>query len=218
MTPVRQRLLARAKAIGDDANLRFFREWLKNPLKVAAISPSSRDLTDKMLEQLPDGATRVIELGGGTGVFTEGILERGIAPDDLFVLELNQTLHAHLIQRFPGATVVCGDAREVDQLARRSGWLAHGGADAVISGLGILSMGRAMQKAVLKAAFNAMKPGGRFIQFTYGPVTPVAREVLAELDLVSRKTGFALLNLPPATVFRITRSKSKRVPASAPAR
>src|SRR5579862_9194564 len=87
----------------------FFRQWLKNPLRVAALSPSGRQLARQMMAELPDAAKRVVELGGGTGVFTRALLQRGIAPDDLFVLELNETLYAHLHVAFPDAHVVCGD-------------------------------------------------------------------------------------------------------------
>jgi phospholipid N-methyltransferase len=45
-------------------------------------------------------------------------------------------------------------------------------------------------------------------------VVPVAAEVLAELDLSSRRAGFTLRNIPPATVYTITRSRSKRIPAT----
>ncbi len=212
MTMVRDRLLARARALADDTNLKFFREWLKDPLRVAAVSPSSRELAAKMLAQLPANARRVIELGGGTGAITAAILEHGVAPQDLLVLELGEELHAHLSRRFPDVRIVMGDAREVAAIARRSGFLDDGPADAVISGLGLLAMPKATQRAILKGAFEVLGPHGRFIQFTYGPVVPVASEVLAELDLSSRRAGFTLRNIPPATVYTITRSRSKRIP------
>lgn len=215
MTMVRDRLLARARALADDTNLKFFRAWLKDPLRVAAVSPSSRELAAKMLAQLPANTRRVIELGGGTGAITAAILEHGgIAPQDLLVLELGEELHAHLSRRFPDARIVMGDAREVAAIARRTGFLDEGPVDAVISGLGLLAMPKATQRAILKGAFDALGPHGRFIQFTYGPVVPVAAEVLAELDLSSRRSGFTLRNIPPATVYTITRSRSKRIPTT----
>jgi phosphatidylethanolamine/phosphatidyl-N-methylethanolamine N-methyltransferase len=214
MNEVRDRLLSKARRLAEDANLKFFREWLKDPLRVAAVSPSSRELAVKMLAQLPAHARRVIELGGGTGAITEAILAHGIAPRDLLVLELNEELYAHLTRRFPDVRVVMGDAREVDAIARRTGFLDEGPADAVLSGLGLLAMPKATQRAILRAAFDVLGPHGRFIQFTYGPVVPVAAEVLAELDLSSRRAGFTLRNIPPATVYTITRSRSKRIPTT----
>jgi phospholipid N-methyltransferase len=189
----------------------FFRQWLKNPLAIAAVSPSSRELAQKMLRELPHGAKRVIELGGGTGVFTRETLASGIAPDNLLVLELNQALHAHLQELFPQAHVACGDARDLALIAARIGFLDEGPADAVISGLGLLSMARPTQHAIVEAAFSVMAPHGRFIQFTYGPTNPVAREVMRDLDLTSRRASFTLWNVPPATVYVLSRARSKRV-------
>lgn len=214
MNMVRDRLLAKARALTEETNLKFFRQWLKDPLRVAAVSPSSRELASKMLAQLPPHAERIIELGGGTGAITAAILAHGIEPAHLLVLELNEELHAHLSRRFPDTRVVMGDAREVEAIAKRTGFLDDGPVDAILSGLGLLSMGRATQKAILRSAFQALGPHGRFIQFTYGPVVPVATEVLMDLDLVSRRSGFTLRNLPPATVYTITRSRSKRVPTT----
>ena len=39
------------------------------------------------------------------------------------------------------------------------------------------------------------------IQFTYGPASPVAKEVLAARDLNARRGNFAWWNMPPATVY-----------------
>lgn len=191
----------------------FFRQWLKNPLAIAAISPSSRYLARQMLAELPPDTRRVIELGGGTGVFTQALVEHGIAPADLMVLELNEELHQHLRRRFAEAHVVCADARDLPQVASRIGYLEAGPADAVISGLGLLSMSKPMQHAIVEAAFATLRPDGRLIQFTYGPASPVAREVLDALELNARRGSFAWWNMPPATVYVYTRNRSRAVKA-----
>lgn len=183
----------------------FFRQWLRNPLAIAAISPSSRQLARLMTAELPEGARRVVELGAGTGVFTTALLDQGIAPADLLVVELNEALHQHLRQRFPGVWMACADAGTLAQVAQRTGYLEGGPVDAVVSGLGLLSMGRATQKRILSSAFKVMRPGGHFIQFTYGPAQPVSSEVAEELGLVAQRRGMALWNIPPATVWVYTR-------------
>lgn len=189
----------------------FFRQWLKNPLTVAAISPSSRQLARQMTAELPHSAKRVIELGGGTGVFTRALLEHGIAPADLLVLELNEELHQHLVRAFPQVQVVCADARDLVRVAGDRGFGPEAPADAIVSGLGLLSMPRQDQQAILSAAFQCLAPEGRFIQFTYGPANPVAREVLEALDLSSRRASFTWWNVPPATVYVYARRYSKAI-------
>jgi phospholipid N-methyltransferase len=192
----------------------FFRQWLKDPLRVAAISPSSRQLARQMMTQLPRPCRRVVELGGGTGVFTQALLDHGIAAPDMLVLELNEELHHHLVGMFPGAHVVCGDAGDLAAIAGSRGFCGDDAADAVISGLGLLSMPRQTQQAILAAAFATLRPTGRFIQFTYGPANPVTREVTEALDLVARRASFTWWNVPPATVYvyerRVSRTLSPR--------
>lgn len=164
-----------------------------------------------MLAELPSNARKVIELGGGTGVFTSALIEHGIVPDELLVLELNEELHQHLRHRFPEARVECGDARELPAIAERAGYLETGLADAVLSGLGLLSMGRDTQHAIMDAAFKVLSPDGRFVQFTYGPTCPVKSEVLAELGLSARRGGLTWWNMPPATVYVFSRNRSRQV-------
>lgn len=191
----------------------FFRQWLKNPMRVAAISPSSKQLARQMMSQLPPPCRRVIELGGGTGVFTQALLGHGIEPSDLLVLELNEELHQHLVRLFPGVCVVCGDASDLRQIAVRHGFNGDKRADAVISGLGLLSMPRPTQQAILSAAFDSLQPDGRFVQFTYGPANPVTREVLEALGLIAHRASFTWWNVPPATVYVYQRRTSRAIEA-----
>lgn len=210
---MRKHITTRARTIELSPQWTFFRQWLKSPLSIAAISPSGRQLARQMLAELPEGARRVIELGGGTGVFTQALVDHGIVPSDLLVLELNAELHQHLSRRFSDAHVVCGDARELRDVATACGYLGGGPAEAVVSGLGLLSMGKATQAGILQAAFDVLAPAGRFIQFTYGPGCPVPREVLESLGLSARRASVAWRNVPPATVFVFTRSRSRSIAA-----
>jgi len=183
----------------------FFWQWLKNPLRTAAVAPSSAELAAAMITELPDDVRRVIELGGGTGAITQALLDAGIEADDLLVLELNEELHAHLHARFPNVRVLLGDARSLPQLADDNGYLAIGPADAIVSGLGFLTMPNPLQREILAAAFECLRADGVFVQFTYGPAAPVADAVVRELGLKVRRGDFVLRNVPPATVYVYTR-------------
>lgn len=197
---------------GASPTLTFFKQWLKNPLSVAALSPSSRQLARLMVRELPKGAQRVIELGGGTGVFTQAMLEHGVAPERLMVVELNEQLHQFLEQRFPGVSVVHGDACQLRTIVDERQFAEQGPVDAVVSGLGLLSMPESLRRSILEAAFSVLPPEGRYIQFTYGPVSPIGREVLDDLGLAVRRGGFAWWNIPPASVFVYQRTRSRPIP------
>lgn len=191
--------------------LRFIGQWLKNPRQTASVTPSSAELAAAMLAELPANAHRVIELGGGTGAITHALVARGIAGKQLMVLELNEELHAHLHMRFPHEVLVLGDAAELPRLTAAAGFLDDGLADAVISGLGLLAMDRSLVARILERAFACLRPDGRFIQFTYGPMSPVPESVLEPLGLSMRRGEFVLRNVPPATVWVYQRSQSKAI-------
>lgn len=199
-------------AVDGNPAVTFFREWLRNPFAMAAVSPSGRQLASLMIRQLPPEASHVIELGGGTGAFTRALLDHGVQPHNLMVVELNEALHQYLRERFPGVHVEQGDARQVHEIARRCGVLDKGGkVNAVVSGLGLLYMSRTAQREILTSAFDVLAPDGRFIQFTYGPLGPVPRALLAELQLKVQRAGLAWRNMPPANVFVYQRRKSREV-------
>lgn len=179
----------------------LFRQWLKHPRRTAAIMPSSPELATAIVAKLPAGARRVIELGGGTGALTKALLAHGIAAQDLLVLELNDAMYARLRRRFPQVRAVHGDARRLREIAVAERFVGEGAADAVVSGLGVLSMPRDLQRDIYAAAFDCLRPGSPLIQFTYGPQPPLADEVAQKLGLTVERGDFVLRNVPPATVY-----------------
>jgi len=174
----------------------FLRRWLRNPVTVGAIAPSSRRLADAMARQVPlDPPGWVIELGGGTGVITAALLRAGVAPERLVVVERDPLLHRHLAERFPRAHVLLGDAAMLGDVVRP---LELHQAKAIVSGLPLLSFPRPLQDKIVRAALAHLAPGAPFIQFTYGPMSPIGRERLNLEGVVARRI---LGNLPPASVW-----------------
>jgi phosphatidylethanolamine/phosphatidyl-N-methylethanolamine N-methyltransferase len=192
-------------------NLRFLRHWLRNPVQTAAIAPSSAELAAAVLAEIPEGTHRLIELGGGTGAITEALLRAGTAAEDLLVVELNRALHDQLKTRFPEVQLVRGDALHTAELALAAGFLDSGPVDAIVSGLGLLTMSRETQSAILQSAFACLKDDGVMVQFTYGPMSPVNEGLLMELGFSARRGQLVLRNVPPATVWTIRRSRAKAI-------
>jgi phosphatidylethanolamine/phosphatidyl-N-methylethanolamine N-methyltransferase len=136
----------------------------------------------------------VVELGGGTGKITEAILGHGIPEERLAVFESNPVFADLLRQRFSEAHVLTLDASRVAEAP-----LSDVGA--VISGLPMLAIPGRDQLAILEGAFHLMRPGGVFVQFTYGWRTPIERKVREALSLEWTKSRWVLRNLPPAQVY-----------------
>ena len=185
--------------------------WLRNPLRIGAVAPSSPALARSMAQLVgPPEGCRVVELGGGTGAITRALLNHGIDPGNLMVVERDPVLYQALGQRFPHLNLLEGDAAELPALLARRGLEP---VDAVVSGLPLLGMPAHVQEAILGAAFRVLSPGGRVIQFTYGPSVPVRQSVLTKLGLVARSAGRVWRNVPPARIWVFERQEERNRPA-----
>lgn len=189
--------------IGHSDYLHFFRSWISNPLRVAAIAPSGTSLAKLMTQEIAALDGPIIELGPGTGVFTRALLERGIREEDLTLIEYGPEFISSLASRFPHARVLQMDAAHLGQ----AGIFEGEPVSAVISGLPLLSMSPRKITAILVSAFAYMRPGGALYQFTYGPRCPVPRPILDRLGLKATHLGGTVRNLPPAAVYKISRRK-----------
>jgi len=188
-------------AYGYSDYFRFFRSWVSNPLRVAAVAPSGDSLSRLMTMEISPADGPVLELGAGTGAFTRALLNRGVDESDLTLIEYGSDFARLLQFRFPRARVLGMDA---SQLA--SSELFQGATvGAVVSGLPVLSMPPRKVISILSGAFCYVRPNGAFYQFTYGPRCPIPRPILDRLGLKARRIGGTVRNLPPATVYRITR-------------
>ncbi|MBP0579654.1 methyltransferase domain-containing protein [Labrys sp. LIt4] len=180
---------------------RFLRAWVTNPLRVAAVAPSSGALARVMTHEISPALGPVLELGPGTGVFTRALLARGIAESDLTLIEFSADFARMLESRFPRARILSMDAA---RLARHE--LYEGSpVGAVVSGLPLLSMPPDKVADIVAGAFHYLRPDGAFYQFTYGPRCPVPRAILSGLGLQAARIGGTFWNLPPAAVYRISR-------------
>ena len=186
--------------------LLFFRALVSSPRNVGAIAPSGANLASLITSEITAASGPVLELGPGTGVFTEAILARGVRESDLTLIEYGSDFMRLLQVRFPNARVLWMDAA----------WMASYNLfeqplGAVVSGLPLLNFAPKKVTAILTAAFSKLRDGGSFYQFTYGMQCPISKAQLEELGLQATCMGRVLLNVPPASVYRITRSKPSRL-------
>ena len=181
--------------------LRFFRAWMFDPLRVASITPSSAALARLMVSEIAASTGSVIELGPGTGVFTQALIRQGIGEDKLILIEKGTEFASVLAERFPRARLLRVDAADIGDAigpdAARAG--------AVVSGLPLLSMPAGTVAAILAGSFAHLREDGCFYQFTYGPRCPVPGKLLEGLGLEATRMGRTLWNIPPAAVYRISR-------------
>ncbi|MBV8972282.1 MAG: SAM-dependent methyltransferase [Sphingomonadaceae bacterium] len=190
----------RARAARADL-LPFLKAWLAAPLRVAAIAPSGRALARAMTAEIGPETGPVIEFGPGTGVFTQAILDAGVPPEQLVMVEAGASFAALLRARFPAVRLVEGSAGALADVPL----FGPGAAGAVVSGLPLLSMPRPLVRAIIAKAFAELRSGGALFQFTYGYRCPVPDAILGEIGLTAARTATVLANAPPASVYRIVR-------------
>jgi phosphatidylethanolamine/phosphatidyl-N-methylethanolamine N-methyltransferase len=180
--------------------LRFLKNWATAPLKTGAVAPSGPHLTRAMAAAADEGRDgSIVELGPGTGVVTEALLARGLAPERLVLVEYSADFAALLRARFPGATVVEGDAYALPGVVA-----GHVNAPlaAVVSSLPLFTSPEEKRIALAEAAFGLLSAGAPFVQFSYALVSPVPDRVPGMRTEVS---GWIWRNVPPARVWTYRR-------------
>jgi len=150
-------------------------------------------------EVAPHGTGFVVELGGGTGSITRALLERGVPPCRLVVVERDYTLAALLRKRFSGLKIVRGDAGELAALLEPLGITE---VDTVVSSLPLLSMPKSLCRRIVRESVALLGAGGSFIQFTYGVASPLPA---LDFGLVGEVADRIFFNFPPAAVWRFRR-------------
>jgi phosphatidylethanolamine/phosphatidyl-N-methylethanolamine N-methyltransferase len=181
--------------------LTFFRAWLSDPLRVASVVPSGERLAELITRDIDPARGPVLELGPGTGVFTQALVRRGVRPADLTLVELGTEFADILALRYPEATIMRMNAASLPRLRHPAPRL-HG---AAISGLPLLSMPPAKVLRILAGTFRLLAPHAGLYQFTYGWRCPAPVQVLNRLELKVGRIGGTFANFPPAAVYRISR-------------
>lgn len=175
----------------------FFRQWLRSPKSMGSVIPSSKFLARALAEEVAWRPGQwIVELGGGTGAISLGLIERGIPREKLVVIELDPDLYHYLRGRLHGVTVIKGDATKLEEIVKSHG---IGEIGTVVSGLPMVSMPFEFQKAIVEQGFKVVQPGGFMLQYSYSPVAPIpTRRLGVRAQLVRR----VALNFPPAFVWR----------------
>ncbi|RFS84109.1 SAM-dependent methyltransferase [Actinomadura spongiicola] len=181
----------------------LFREFLRCPLQVGAVLPSSPSLAAVAARTVPEhGDPVVVELGPGTGPITKAVQERLGERGRHVAVEVNPRLAESLERRWPRVTVVHGNAVRLPEILTRRGLTA----DAVISSLPWASFGGELQDKLLAATLNALGDDGVFSAFAYihARLMPSAVRFRRRLDASFSEVEVSPVvwrNAPPAVVY-----------------
>lgn len=174
----------------------FLRRWAANPLQMGSVVPSSRTLGRRIAALVErKGDEVVVELGAGTGAVSRALLDGGVPPDRLVVVEIVPDMARHLARTLPGVTVIAGDAFALSEALPAA---LHGRVGTAICGIPLVLLPTDQQRRFV-AAVEAVAPGRGFLLYSYCITSPLPWRALG---LTARREAWTPLNIPPASVWR----------------
>ncbi len=192
-----RRFVARVAHRAKSPKWQFLRGFIKNPVMVGSVIPSSRVLIDKMLGPVKWDETKLfVEYGPGVGTFTKPILDRLGKDAKLIAIDTNPDFVDYLRKDIadPRLIAVHGSAADVEAIVREHGF-DH--ADYVLSGLPFSTLPPGVGDAIGSATARVTRPGGAFLVYQF---SPKVRDFIAPyFERIER--GFEWINVPPATLF-----------------
>lgn len=202
--------VAKTAVVAATHRIGFFRQFLKAPKELGTCFTSGKGLTKALTSHMGlEKADSVVELGPGSGPLTERILDQIPHGATFFTIESNGGLVDLLRKRFPTVTTYHDDALNVSALAKKHG-IKPGTVDAVVSSLPFLLFDEDLQDRMLGAISKVLRPGGRFSMVTYRPerLMPSAREFRRLMERhfsVVERAVFIPTNIPPGHVYRCSK-------------
>jgi phospholipid N-methyltransferase len=175
----------------------FFRGFIKHPVMVGSVIPSSKLLIDKMLSPVDwQNCKLFVEYGPGVGTFTQHILDR-LAPDaTLLTIDTNSDFTEFLNGKFTDSRLqaVTGSAADVRQIMAERGFQE---ADYILSGLPFSTLPPGVGPKIAEQTAAALRIGGAFLVYQFSP--KVRQFIAPHFERIDK--GFEWRNIPPATLF-----------------
>lgn len=174
----------------------FLKNFLKNPLRNASITPSSATAARAMVEGIDWSKIHtVLELGPGNGVFTDEILANCKAGTTIILIEIEES-YVELLNKKYGKRVHVEhtSAHLMDEALAKYG-KSH--PDLIISGLPFLP--DEYKNLTNQKILNFTENGAIYRFFTYMPL--VMKKVYKDMPL--DEIRFVAANIPPMWIYGI---------------
>ncbi len=182
-------------------NIEFLQAFLKNPLKVGSIAPSSPELAQKMVADIrPTDQSVVLELGVGTGAITKVLQEIVPNREAYLGIEIDKKLVKSLKENFPALKIVRGNACDAFSIYQKTHF---GKVGYIICCLPFVSLPNDVGERVLSEIDKFMEQGCVFrtFQYAHGYYFPSAiklREHMRSRYGKAKRSQLVVKNVPPA--------------------
>ncbi|NVJ86158.1 MAG: methyltransferase domain-containing protein [Algoriphagus sp.] len=169
-------------------------ELYSNLSTTGALTFSSKALVKKMVSQVDlKGAKLIVELGGGDGSITQGIVDEMDSDAELFVFEINESFCEVMKKQFDQKNVHIINA-SADEMGN---FLDGRKVDFIFSSLPFSFIPKDVTDSILTQSNKSLTIKGAFIQICYSYL--LKNLFKKYFDQVS--VSFTLKNLPPAFVM-----------------
>lgn len=175
----------------------FLKGFIKHPVMVGSIIPSSGTLIDHMLSRVNwDEVDLFVEYGPGVGTYCRPVLERMRGDATLIAIDTNPDFIDYLKRDIADSRFkpVLGSAADVEEIIKAHGF-DH--ADQILSGLPFSTLPAGVGPAIAAATHRALRPGGTFLVYQF---RKRARDFL-EPHFSDIDDGFEWVNIPPCFLF-----------------
>lgn len=175
----------------------FLKEYFKDKNMVGAVSPSSKSLGKKMLSNVDFSTDKLlVELGPGTGVFTDLIIERMADDAKLLVFELNDLFYEELNKRIndPRVQIIHDSAENISKYLSDE---EVGKQNVVLSSLPLMMFPNELRESIVKESKKCLTENGKYIQFQYS----LQSKKYLKSQFKEVQIKFTPLNVPPAFVY-----------------
>jgi phospholipid N-methyltransferase len=172
----------------------FLQGFLRSPLEVGSIIPSSRFMVQKVVQHvMEENPKTIVELGAGTGVFTRELNKQCGTSTSLIVFEKDKKMRQQLNNEFPHLSIY-SDALSLPEILNN---LEIDQVDCIVCGLPFTLFPKSKTEEILEKIHSQLKNNGCFIMYQY--TTQMRKRLNEMFDEVSTK--LVLLNIPPTFVY-----------------
>lgn len=175
----------------------FFKGFLKHPVMVGSIIPSSSRTVKKMLAPVDwDNCDLFVEYGPGVGTFCQPVLNRLKPGATLLVIDLNEDFIDYLQKTFRDSRFIAvhGSAADVNDIIREAGF-DH--ADYILSGLPFSTLPDNLGPKIASETATAIRAGGAFLVYQF---RARARDFMTP-HFGKIDNGFEFWNILPCHLF-----------------
>jgi len=201
-------------------NLLFLVQFLRDPLTIGSLFPSSKALANRLVElmQVSHESKRYLEVGPGTGAVTDSILQKMGPKDTLDIVELDPDLCRVLRKKYENCKNLKIHQKSIEDFHEEN-------FDGIVSSLPLNQFSVDFVERVFKKYFKMMKPTAflSYYEYKYPKIMTALTERGRRLKKIQTLKSFygqkhherietVWKNLPPANV-RLLMKNPKQIAA-----